>query len=145
MSTVYVANKGVHNYPFDIYPTSLDGKTMETISVLKGADGSAPTVRPNQVMKTITVYGAYHESRGITHLDAQDWELVEKFYGKNHVLLKSGAVKCFKSSDEAEKYLKNTDTQLIDLGNNRLTAKDLEVKKKTDFAYNEDIKNKVVG
>ncbi len=143
--TVYVANKDVHNYPFDIYPPALDGKTMETVTLEKSNDG-ASRVKINQVQKTITCFGAYHESGGITYLDAADWELIEKFYGKQHVLLKSGAIKMFKTLNEAEKYLKDKDTQMIDLGNNRLVAKDLEmVDPSQGFAYNSDLKNKVVG
>lgn len=145
MTTIYVANKGVHNYPFDVYPPSLDGKTMETVVLEKDANG-AGRVKINQVLKTITCFGAYHESRGITYLEHTDWELIEKYYGKNHVLIKSGAIKMFKTLNEAEKYLKDPDTKLIDLGNNKLTDKDLTiVDPSKGFAYNEDFKNKVVG
>lgn len=143
MTTVYVANKGFHNYPFDVYPASLDGKTMETVTLEKGNDG-ANRVKINQVLKTITCFGAYHESCGITYLEHTDWELIEKFYGKNHVLLKSGAIKCFKTVEEAEKYLKDPDTQLIDLGNNKLTEKDLTVIDDSKGpAYESSIKNQV--
>ena len=141
---IYVANKGTHNYPFDVYPASLDGKTMETVTLEKDGN-NAPRVKINQILKTITVFGIYHESRGITHLDEQDWALIEKYYGHSHVLLKSGAVKSFKKLEEAEKYLKSSDTSLIDLGNNRLTAKDLTIVDNSKFAFNEDFKNKVVG
>ena len=140
---IYVANKGTHNYPFDVYPSSLDGKTMETV-VLEKDGNNAPRVKINQVLKTITIFGSYHESRGITYLDEQDWALIEKYY-KNHVLFNSNAIKAFKKLDEAEKYLKSPDTQLIDLGNKRLKAKDLTIVDNNKFAYNEDFKNKVVG
>lgn len=145
MTTVYIANKGKHNYPFDVYPPSLDGKTMETITLEKD-DHGGNRVKVNQVLKTITCFGAYHPSRGITYLEHTDWELIEKFYGKEHVLIKSGALKCFKNVIDAEKYLKDPDTQLIDLGNNRLTAKDLTiVDPSKGVAYSDDIQNKVAG
>jgi hypothetical protein len=143
MTTVYVANKNCQNIPFDIYP-SVDGKTMSTFQLDVGSKGEVRFM-PQQVMKTITIFGAYHESRGVTYLDSDDWDLIEKFYTKNHVTLKSGAIKCFKTAIEAEKYLKDKDTQLIDLGNTKLTEKDLTIIDNTKFAYNEDFKNKVVS
>ncbi len=145
MTTVYVANKGVHNSPFDVYPASLDGKTMETITLEKDNNG-ANRVKINQVLKTITCFGAYHESRGITYLEHTDWELIEKFYGKHYVSIKSGAIRCFKTLAEAEKYLKDPDTKAIDLGNKRLVAKDLTVVNPSKGeCYSEDFQNKVVS
>lgn len=145
MTTVYVANKGVHNSPFDVYPASLDGKTMETVTLEKGNDGST-RVKINQIQKTITCFGAYHESRGITYLEHTDWELIEKFYGKHYVTIKSGSIRCFKSLNEAEKYLKDPDTRAIDLGNNRLVDKDLTViDPSKGEMYSEDFQNKVVA
>ncbi len=144
MTTVYIANKGTHNYPFDVYPTSLDGKTMDTVTLEKGEHGNR--VKMNQILKTITCFGQYHPSRGITYLEHTDWELIEKFYGKDHVLIRSGAIKCFKSLNEAEKYLKDPDTKLIDLGNSKLVDKDLTVVDPSKGEiYSEDFKSKVVA